>query len=1584
MIPNSIYRFRLLALFLLIAMGSAAQKNANYFHISGTIRVDNGDPAGAVVSLVNSVTNKPENSATVNTTGKFEFDLPFFSEFKMSVVKDNHYTKDIDVSTMIPSLVWAKDSIFPPFRMVVTIYKRVPNVTLSFEGKVVGKISYSPKGKLDNFDSNIFIDDKEIRKEIDQAIKAHEDEIFNAKMAEAVEFEKKNQIREAIHAYEEALAMRKNDPYIKPKLKELASDLKNMEKDALLDAEFNRWIVSGDDNVAKLKYPEAIVNFKSALTVKPGNQIASDKLTAAEQLLAKANAEKAKLDAEFNLQLAAGDALVNEKKYNEAIEKFKGALVMKPANTVAADKLANAEKLLSLANADKAKLEAEFKRLLADGDENVAKLKFPEAIVNFKDALKIKPQDVVATSSLANAERLLAQLNADKAKQEAEFNRLLAAGDVNVTDQKYPEAIGNFKSALAIKVGDKIASDKLANAEKLLAQANADKAKQEAEFNRLLAAGDANVAGQKYPEAIENFKGALVIKTGDKIATGKLANAEKLLAQVNADKAKQEAEFNRMLAAGDVNVAGQKYPEAIGNFKAALAIKVGDKIATDKLANAERLLAQANADKAKQEAEFNRLLAAGDANVTDQKYPEAIGNFKAALAIKVGDKITTDKLANAERLLAQANADKAKQEAEFNRLLAAGDANVTDQKYPEAIGNFKGALAIKVGDKIASDKLANAEKLLAQANADKAKQEAEFNRILAAGDANVAGQKYPEAIGNFKAALAIKVGDKIATDKLANAEKLLAQVNADKAKQEAEFNRLLAAGDANVTDQKYPEAIGNFKGALAIKVGDKIASDKLANAEKLLAQANADKAKLEAEFNRMLAAGDANVAGQKYPEAIGNFKAALAIKVGDKIATDKLANSEKLLAQANADKAKQEAEFNRLLAAGDVNVSGQKYPEAIGNFKGALAIKVGDKIASDKLANAEKLLAQANADKAKQEAEFNRLLAAGDANVSGQKYPEAIGNFKAALAIKVGDKIASDKLANAEKLLAQANADKAKQEAEFNRLLAAGDVNVTDQKYSEAIGNFKGALAIKVGDKIASDKLANAEKLLAQANADKAKQEAEFNRLLAAGDANVAGQKYPEAIGNFKAALAIKVGDKIATDKLANSEKLLAQANADKAKQEAEFNRLLAAGDVNVSGQKYPEAIGNFKGALAIKVGDKIASDKLANAEKLLAQANADKAKQEAEFNRLLAAGDANVSGQKYPEAIENFKGALVIKTGDKIASGKLANAEKLLAQANADKAKQEAEFNRLLAAGDVNVTDQKYPEAIGNFKDALKIMPGNQVATSKLSEAEKLLALFLADKLKKETEQKLLAEKEKKYKMTIARADELFAAKTYLDARNQYKEAIKISDIENYPKSRIIEIDSLLAKLAADKLLAQKMADEQRKLQGEGSYLKNIQTGDANYAKSLWMVAIFYYQEALKYKAGDKYAGERVDDCKKMIGSNITAEIMQRYTSLLKNADEDLQAKKYSSSRFYYGEAARILPWENYPKGQLILVEKLISSSDVNGIEKQYFDAIKKADDAVVQKNFAIARFYFQKAISLKPAEEYPKQQLQRLSSEK
>jgi len=1461
MIPRTTLSCKLFFIMLLITFNSFAQKKTGTLHISGAIRVEKGDATGAVVTLKNLTTKKVEDSIKVVLGGRFDFYLSYFMEYSMEVVKEGHYTKYIDVSTSVPSQVWAKDSIFPPFEIRVLLYRVVPKIKMSFEGKSIGKISYSPTGKLDNFDAKIYISDKDIRNEIDQALKTQEDEIFNKLLSDAADFEKKNMIKEAIKAYEEALALRKNDQYVKPKIKELYDDLKNLEKDALLEGEFRKLLLQGDENVAKIKFAAAVDNYKAALSIKQGDKIASDKLT--------------------------------------------------------------------------------------------------------------------------NAQRLLDGENAEKAKREAEFDRLLAAGNANISSQKYAEAIDVLKMALKIKPENSVATARLAYAEQLFAKSNADKAQLETRFLSLLAAGDQNVTGQKYEEAIGNFNGALNLKPGNPEATMKLANAEKLLENLKMTKAKLEEEFNRMVRSGDSAVSVQMYADAISKYQHALEIKLGDKIVVVKLTNAQQLLAKQLADKEKQEAEFNRLLASGDESVTAQKYAEAIVSFKGALGIKPGEKTATAKLANAEQLLARANADKARQEAEFERLLAAGDQEVLNQKYPEGISNFKDALSIKPGNAIAAEKLKRAEQLLSKANADKEKLEAEFVRLLTTGDAFVAGEKYTEAIGDFKSALAIKAGDKTASAKLANAEQLLAKVNADKARQDAEFERLLAAGDQEVLNQKYPEGISNFKDALSIKPGNAIAAEKLKRAEQLLSKANADKEKLEAEFVRLLTTGDAFVAGEKYTEAIGDFKSALAIKAGDKTASAKLANAEQLLAKVNADKARQDAEFERLLAAGDQEVLNQKYPEGISNFKDALSIKPGNAIAAEKLKRAEQLLSKANADKEKLEAEFVRLLTTGDAFVAGEKYTEAIGNFKSALAIKAGDKTASAKLANAEQLLAKVNADRARQEAEFERLLAAGDLEVTNLKYPEGILYFKDALKIKPGDVKAINKLNEAEKLLARANADKAKLEVEFNRLLGAGDADVAAQRYSEAISNFKSALIMKAGDKTASAKLSNAEQLLAKVIADKARQEAEFERLLAAGDQEVTNQKYPEGILLFKDALKVKPGNVVVVGKINEAERLLAKMNIEKAKLENEFMHLMAAGDGNVFKQLYADAIDNFKRALLIKAGDKTATTKLANAEQLLVRQIADKERLESAFNGFISQGDANVAAKSFPEAINNYKEALKLKSGNVVAISKLQEAEKLLAQFKLEKQKAEAEQKLLADKQKRYKETVIKADQRFAAKSLTEAKGLYNEAIRILDTDNYPKEKIAEIDSLLAKQAADKLLAQKQADEERKLQGEGSYLKNIAAGDANFAKSLWTAAVFYYQEALKFKASDPYATEKIVNCNKMIDGKITSERMQEYASYIKNADADLQAKKYSSARFYYGKASNILPWESYPVSQLVIVNKLVESLDVNGTEAQYFDAIKKADDAVASKNIAIARFYYQKAISLKPEEEYPKQQLKRLSSE-
>ena len=1139
-----------------VAAGLAKYK---FFQVPGKVKMDKGNPEGTTVSLINLDSKQTEKTITITSTGKFDLELSYFKEYKIAVFKDGYYEKELQISTVIPSNVWEKDSVFPPFSIIVSLYKKIEGAgKLSFEGKTIGKIYYSPNGKLDNFDSEIFVDDQIIQDEINNASKIIIEKNFSQKVTEALEYEKKPDLPNAYRVYGEALKIKPGDKFVIEKLKELAADMKDIENEAKNKGEFERLIALGDADVSTQKYREAILEYKNALKVSINNPIGVSKLEEAEKLLAM-SLDKAKQDAGFNRLLAEGDANVKQLKFAEGINNFKSALVIRPKDAAAETKLAEAEKLLAQA-IDKAKQDAEFNRLLAEGDANVKQLKFAEGINNFKSALIIRPKDAVAETKLADAEKLMAQA-LDKEKQDAEFNRLLAEGDANVKQLKFAEGIKNFKSALVIRPKDAAAETKLADAEKLMAQA-LDKEKQDAEFNRLLAEGDANVKQLKFAEGINNFKSALVIRPKDAAAETKLANAEKLLAQV-LDKAKQDAEFNRLLAEGDANVKQLKFAEGINNFKSALVIRPKDAVAETKLAEAEKLLAQ-SIDKAKKDAEFNRLLAEGDANVKQLKFAEGINNFKSALVIRPKDAAAETKLAEAEKLLAQ-SIDKAKQDAGFNRLLAEGDANVKQLKFTEGIDNFKAALVIRPKDAAAETKLAEAEKLLAQ-SIDKAKQDAGFNRLLAEGDANVKQLKFTEGIDNFKAALVIRPKDAAAETKLANAEKLLAQA-LDNAKQDAEFNRLLAEGDANVKQLKFAEGINNYKSALVIRPKDAAAETKLANAEKLLAQA-LDNAKQDAEFNRLLAEGDSNVKQLKFAEGINNFKAALVIRPKNISAETKLANAEKMLAQA-LDKAKADAEFNRLLAEGDANVKETKYVKGIANFKAALAIRPGDVVILARIKDAENLIELAlEKEKIKL---YQDAIDRGASYFAAQQYTKAILDYRKAQEIRPSESLPPEKIAEIQAII-DAIAAKAKAAAEENLLVSKdklylektklGDENYNKAQWTIARFYYIEGLKIKPGDKYSTGKIESCDKMIeSEITADKIQ---EYNNKIASADIEMKAKNFSSAKFYYRSALdllkweeyplqQLNLIDKILTDQLSQSDQRIFSENLKKA--DEAFNR---------------------------------------------------------------------------------------------------------------------------------------------------------------------------------------------------------------------------------------------------------------------------------------------------------------------------------------------------------------------------------------------------------------------------------------------
>ncbi|MFN3875953.1 MAG: hypothetical protein ACK4L7_08590, partial [Flavobacteriales bacterium] len=174
---------------------------------------------------------------------------------------------------------------------------------------------------------------------------------------------------------------------------------------------------------------------------------------------------------------------------------------------------------------------------------------------------------------------------------------------------------------------------------------------------------------------------------------------------------------------------------------------------------------------------------------------------------------------------------------------------------------------------------------------------------------------------------------------------------------------------------------------------------------------------------------------------------------------------------------------------------------------------------------------------------------------------------------------------------------------------------------------------------------------------------------------------------------------------------------------------------------------------------------------------------------------------------------------------------EKKKREANA-----EAEFAKLMNAGNAAMTASDYKKAVASYTDALALKPNDAVATAKLSDARMRLEAAEAGK-----------KRDEEYAALIKEADGLFAKKSYEVAKAKYEAALEIKESEAHPKQRINEIDAVLAELA-------KKAEEERKAKElQQKYEAAIAAADPAFKAENWEQATAKYTEATGLKPEER-----------------------------------------------------------------------------------------------------------------------------------
>jgi tetratricopeptide (TPR) repeat protein len=979
--------------------------------------------------------------------------------------------------------------------------------------------------------------------------------------------------------------------------------------------------------------------------------------------------------------------------------------------------------------------------------------------------------------------------------------------------------------------------------------------------------------------------------------------------------------------------------------------------------------------------------------VAKAKYNKGVDNLEWDVTYIEKVKKEVDKIiAKAEEIKNnQANAAAAT-EKKFTDAVAAGNTAAASGNYTTAIEKYKEALAVK-DDADVKKKLADAETKKIESE-NKAATDKKYNDLMTEAKKFFDAKDYASAKEKYLAASAVKNTEAAPKEKVKEIDAILAK----NLEEETKYNKLLADGEKALLAENFDEAIKQFTEAGNLRKTEQLPKDQLKKAQDGKAakekDALAEKKKKE-DFDKFVAAADASNTAKKYDDAITNYDKALAL-IDDPAVKTKKENAIKAK-EADAEAAKKieeekekerirREEFDKLMKKGGDEMTATEFEKAIGTFESALIVipkepsaeaklaeakkKSDEKLANDKLAEAEKIKRE----------KFDALLVKGDGEVGKTEYDKAIATFKEALVLIKDEPTAKTKLADAEKK----KADFVKNKADFDKLVTEGDASHTGKKYDEAIAKYEKALTIFQEPAVQTklDKV-KADKDAADANtqAEKKKRE-DFNALLAQGDEEVKAESFDAAISKFEEALKLIPKEASAEAKLADakSKKEIKEKNAlaekDKLAKKEQFDKLMAQGETELGAETYDKAITTFNAALAIIKDEPTAKAKLAEAE--LKKNNL--AKNKADFDKLVSEGDVAIKSQKFEDAIAKYEKALAILKDDAVQT-KLdkakADRDLALGAAEAEKKKKE-DFAKLILEGDTEVKSESYDAAISKYEEALKIIPKEASAETKLADAKKKRD----DKLKNDQQAEELKKKQEEFDKLIAQGDSEMAASTFDNAITSYTAALAIFKDNATAKTKLAEAQK--KKNEAD--LANKSAEEQKKL-AEANYLKHYNAGKEFSNGSEFEKAITEFEAALVIKPADKDATTGLELAKQRL-ADYQATKDQAYKDRVAMADKLFGEGNYVDAKAQYVKANNQRPTDEHPKNRIVECDTKIKEAENAELaakeKRKNYDAAKaKADELFKASKWDESIKQYELALTFLD-EQYPKDQIELANTNK
>lgn len=347
--------------------------------------------------------------------------------------------------------------------------------------------------------------------------------------------------------------------------------------------------------------------------------------------------------------------------------------------------------------------------------------------------------------------------------------------------------------------------------------------------------------------------------------------------------------------------------------------------------------------------------------------------------------------------------------------------------------------------------------------------------------------------------------------------------------------------------------------------------------------------------------------------------------------------------------------------------------------------------------------------------------------------------------------------------------------------------------------------------------------------------------------------------------------------------------------------------------------------------------------DKLLLDAEKNAANAEAKYNAAIAEADKLYGVKSYEGALAKYEEALAIKPKEAHPANRILELDALIQKMKESELaeKQEnAEYYNLIQAAD----------NLRNAKDFEKAKAKYQEALSKKDEQ------YPKDEIKKIDVALKEKENEAAYKAAVELGDMMLKQKSYKAARDKYTEASKLKPSEQYPKTKLAELDAMIKQ--QEDVVANKK-----------KYEDAVAAADKLFTEEKWEDSKAKYKEALAIESASTYVSGRI----KLIDETLEKQKAEKekqvqITKLLGEGAAAQLAKKYPESLAKYKEVLVLDAQNNVALPKISELEKLIADAELAAAQDaEFLSLVKKGDDAVTTKKLEIAVTNYEAALIIK-----------------